>query len=309
VFDLRETFVFFVMKRRFCRIRILTLQDYHPSRSEGSAFRLPQTSKVARPRFSSCRHVILFLPALLVPSLAFSQPRVVHVYVALADNRHQGIVPVPAKLGNGDDPAHNLYWGATYGVKTFFSDSAEWQLVKSENHPKDSVLERCIFKHHTADVYLVADAYQGSRIRDAVADFLDAAAGGQAQTIQMDEPFRLTLPAGGSSALVVYVGHDGLMDFQAVLPIRQRDHPPPLSIVLACASKTYFGPYLREAGAKPLLWTTGLMAPEAYILNAALAGWIAHETPEQIRSRAAKAYDQYQKCGLTAAMRLFSAAE
>jgi hypothetical protein len=52
--------------------------------------------------------------------------RSVHVFVALADNEHQGIVPIPARLGNGLDPAHNLYWGAAAGVKTFFIRSADW---------------------------------------------------------------------------------------------------------------------------------------------------------------------------------------
>src|SRR5919109_5667399 len=33
---------------------------------------------------------------------AESRPRVVHVFVALADNRTQGIVPVAATLGNGE---------------------------------------------------------------------------------------------------------------------------------------------------------------------------------------------------------------
>ena len=37
--------------------------------------------------------------------------RTVQVFVALADNQSQGIIPVPAKLGNGEDPEHNLYWG------------------------------------------------------------------------------------------------------------------------------------------------------------------------------------------------------
>lgn len=32
-----------------------------------------------------------------------STTRTVHVFVALADNQYQGIVPVPPKLGNGDD--------------------------------------------------------------------------------------------------------------------------------------------------------------------------------------------------------------
>lgn len=44
-------------------------------------------------------------------SLSAQSPRIIHVFVALADNVNQGIVPVPAKLGNGEDPVHNLYWG------------------------------------------------------------------------------------------------------------------------------------------------------------------------------------------------------
>jgi hypothetical protein len=46
------------------------------------------------------------------------------------------------------------------------------------------------------------------------------------------------------------------------------------------------------------------MAPEAYTLKSALDGWIAGENNEQIRDRAATAYDKYQKCGLRGARRL-----
>jgi hypothetical protein len=49
------------------------------------------------------------------------------------------------------------------------------------------------------------------------------------------------------------------------------------------------------------------MAPEAYTLEAALSGWLNHESPKQIRDRAARAYHTFQKCGLTAAQRLFRA--
>jgi hypothetical protein len=55
-----------------------------------------------------------------------------------------------------------------------------------------------------------------------------------------------------------------------------------------------------------LLWTTNLMAPEAYTLKSSLDGWIGGETNEQIRDRAAVAYDKYQKCGFSAAHRLFA---
>src|SRR4051794_18726638 len=81
-------------------------------------------------------------------------PKVVHVFVALADNQYQGIVPVPARLGNGEDAERNLYWGAAGGVKTYFRRSAEWTLLQSGQKPKSEILERCIFKHKTQNVYL-----------------------------------------------------------------------------------------------------------------------------------------------------------
>jgi hypothetical protein len=78
------------------------------------------------------------------------------------------------------------------------------------------------------------------------------------------------------------------------------------AIILACASKSFFKGLLRKTGAQPLLWTTGLIAPEAYTLKAAVDGWILQESKEQVRQRAAQAYSKYQKCKLSAALRLFS---
>jgi hypothetical protein len=78
------------------------------------------------------------------------------------------------------------------------------------------------------------------------------------------------------------------------------------AIILACVSKGYFATGLRASGAYPLLWTTGLMAPEAYTLKSALDGWIAGENNEDIRNRAAGAYDKYQKCGFRAAHKLLT---
>ena len=68
--------------------------------------------------------------------------KVAYVIVALCDNVNQGIVPVPAALGNGDDPARNLYWGARFGVKTHFNASREWRAVSSVRNPSPQVLER-----------------------------------------------------------------------------------------------------------------------------------------------------------------------
>jgi hypothetical protein len=233
------------------------------------------------------------------------QPRrVIHVIVALCDNVHQGIVPVPAKIGNGDDPEHNLYWGAAFGVKTFFTRSQEWTLLARRRDVNAFVLERLVFKHRRQEVYLVADAYRGAEIKRSLADFLDHASG--RSSVPIDGVENLHLRAGGSADLVVFVGHNGLMDFSLdAYPTgaagRARD-----AFVLSCASKAYFTQPLKQAGASPVLWTTGLMAPEAYVLKAAIDGWIVNENGEAIRTRAAAAYQQYQKCGLKAARHLFA---
>jgi len=231
--------------------------------------------------------------------------KMVYVVVALCDNVNQGIVPVPAALGNGEDPGRNLYWGARFGVKTFFRRSRDWQLVSETRDPRPEVLERLVFKHKRQDAYLVADAYRGAEIKQATLDFLEAAAGASRQTVSIGgETYGLS--RGAARHLVAYVGHDGLMDFSLPRLPKKADGQERDAVVLACASKQYFTAALREAGARPLLWTTNLMAPEAYVLDAALEGWLAGEPGEQVRERAAKAYDTYQKCGLRAARGLFA---
>ena len=236
-----------------------------------------------------------------------SSQRTIHVFVALADNQHQGIVPVPARLGNGLDPVHNLYWGAAAGVKTFFVRSSDWTQVSCREKPKAEVLERCVFKHRRHEVYLIADAYRGDAIQQALVDFFAAAAGAGPESITLsDAAHAITLAARGGANLVTYVGHDGLMDSRLRFLTQKQNEIHRDAIILACASKQYFAEPLRATGAYPLLWTTGLMAPEAYTLKSALDGWIEHQSNEEIRQRAASAYDKYQKCGLQGARRLFA---
>ncbi len=229
--------------------------------------------------------------------------KLIHVLVALCDNQYQGIVPVPPRIGNGDDPANNLYWGAGFGVKTFFKRAGDWKLVTEARNPRAEVLERLVFKHQTKDIYLIADAYRGREIKRCVADFFDFSAGGAGDTIKANS---IELHAGGGADLVAYVGHDGLMDFSLdSYPQKTGDHQRD-AIMLACVSKRFFAEPLRKTGARPLLWTTGLMAPEAYVLKAAIDGWVLNEDGEKVRKRAAAAYNQYQRCGVNAALRLFS---
>jgi hypothetical protein len=231
----------------------------------------------------------------------------VRVFVALADNAHQGIVPVPAALGNGDDPGRNLYWGAAYGVRTYFRRSTDWKEVVTFQNPSTSVLERAVFYNAGRNVYLVADAYRGREIKDAIVDFFREAAGlNKEKAIRVKGVNGTEVEIPLQADLAVYVGHAGLMDFAIEKKFLGEAAGEREAIVLACASKAYFGPNLRPTRARPILWTTGLMAPEAYTLKDALDGWMAGETADQIRERAARAYAKYQKISMNAALRLFS---
>lgn len=229
--------------------------------------------------------------------------KLAHVLVALCDNEHQGIVPVPARIGNGDDPANNLYWGARFGVKTFFKRVNDWKLIAESRGPRAEVLERLVFKHRTKNVYLIADAYRGREIKRCVADFFEFSAGRAGETVDANS---VELRAGGGADLIAFVGHDGLMDFSLDSRPQKADDRRRDAVMLACLSKRYFAEALRNTGANPLLWTTGLMAPEAYGLKAAIDGWVLNEGGEGVRRRAATAYNQYQRCGMNAALKLFS---
>jgi hypothetical protein len=229
-----------------------------------------------------------------------SETNTIHIIVALCDNKYQGIVPVPKTIGNGQDPKNNLYWGTAYGIKTYFKRSAEWTLV-SQTKIDSTILERLVFKHNSKNYFIVADAYNGKNIKDATKTFLRSSAGIVKDTLKVNDK---TIGILGNSKLVAYIGHDGLMDFSLQEEFINNDNKERDVIILACYSKSYFKPHLEKSKVNPLVWTTGLMAPEAYTIHDAITGYVNGETNDEIRIRAAKAYHKYQKCGLNAAKNL-----
>lgn len=255
-------------------------------------------------RFIRMKNILFFVFCLLSINKYSEQEKslkTIHIFVALCDNENQGIVPVPSKLGNGQDPKNNLYWGALYGVKTYFKNSKDWSFIKTIKTDNPKVLERLLFKHKTSNTYMLADAYDGKYIKQTTIDYIEATAGRNDFSISHGNT---KLKFGGKSELLAYVGHDGLMEFNVegnFTPINKSKRD---AIVLACISKDYFKPYFEQTKVNPLVWTTGLMAPEAYTLKSAIDGWILSETDLQIRERAAQAYHKYQKCGISGARNL-----
>jgi len=246
--------------------------------------------------------------------IAISKPIVIQVSVALANNKHQWIVRVPASIGNGQDARTNLYWGARYGLKTYLIRDGGWKKISTVRPPDNRILERIVLRKsflrngRKVPVYLVADAWDGRFIGETISQFLKYTAGKGGHDIKLPAH---TIGAGGSAHLIVYIGHNALMDYAGLrsktmsTPQAVADNPQHDAIVLACKSEPYFRPRLREAGVFPLVLTTGLMAPEAYSLNAAIETWVAGASAVQVRKAAASSYHKYQKCGRKAAERLF----
>lgn len=226
--------------------------------------------------------------------------KVIHVFVSLCDNQYQGIVPVPKGIGNGQNPSTNLYWGCAFGVSTFFKHSKSWKFLRQQQ--KDSLcLERIIFKHKEFKYILVADAYNGKEIATCTSHFLKSCAGLIQDTIQIDKQIYAT---NSSASLLAYVGHDGLMDFNLSEEIVNQDGLKRDAIILACYGRHFFGPYLKKTRAQPILWSTGLMSPEAYTLHDAIDAYVSGQTTSQLTLKAAQAYSTYQHCSLKAALKL-----
>jgi hypothetical protein len=234
----------------------------------------------------------------------FAATRSIHVVVALCDNKNQGIVPVPERIGNGQDPANNLYWGCGYGVKTFFKKQPEWKLVKTILKPESYIYERLVFKHRDSSVYLIADAYDGAFIKQTTIDLFDYSAGLRKQTIVLENGTCINL--GGEADLICYIGHDGLMEFNLDNYPLKSDNKKRDAIILACASRNFYAEPLKSTGAYPLLWTNGLMCPEAYTLHSAIADWISKKSEKTLHENAAQTYHRFQKCGINGARNLFT---
>lgn len=240
--------------------------------------------------------ILLCLPffSMLPTATAAAPSKHIYVIVSLVDNVSQGIVPVPAKIGNGDDPQHNLYWGAAYGVKTFLSKASGWRKLGCENNISDTILERCRFVWNDR-LSITADAYRGSRIGQAMLDFMQQAA---------------TPPNEKTHEMVVFIGHDGLMDAenQAVIErFPRHDRHDKQAVVLACMSDEFFSGHLLAAGAKPVVTTYSFMAPEAYVLEAIARGFANQSSEAELRSSAGIAYAKYQRISPKAGKSVFVA--
>src|ERR1700677_1314584 len=171
------------------------------------------------------RFFAVILTLSLHAGVMLAKDRTIGVFVALADPKHTGIESLPMSIGDGDNAETNLYWGNDEGLKGTFDRSKKWKLIDKLETPQEPVvLSRRTYRREGSDLVLVARAYRGSEMKRCIQDYEGAV-------------------AHGGYDLVVFIGHDGLMDFE--LPEPAADQPKkPDCVALCCISEHYFKPRL-----------------------------------------------------------------
>jgi len=230
----------------------------------------------------------------LLPHTALACPTTVRIIVSLADNTNQGIVPIKASLGNGQDPGNNLYWGALYGVKSYFKRQEEYEVKQSRSNAYllEGILEKIEIFDTKSYTHIFAEAWDGARQKEATEYFMN-------------------LLAKPKDSLTIFVGHNPLMDTTVPMPDLSRQQlkynkaKGRKFAVIACQSRSYFEERIEAAGHVPYVLTAGNMAPKAYVVEAIVRAWLENQPAQIARKYAAEAYAKYQKIPLKNANWLF----
>ena len=230
-------------------------------------------------------------------------PKVIHVFVALCDNASQGIQPVPAKIGNGDDLIGNLYWGCDDALKPCLGRSGAWKkMMTGKPAGQDIILERIVMRHQASGAWLVADAYRGREIKRALEDYFSALAGILKSEVEVAGK---KIQAGGQAGLAVYVGHNGLMELNVEVPSPPAERGEISAVALCCLSRSYFADKIHTAGAKPLLLTTQLMYPGGFLVQRVAEAWIGGQSMMATLDSVAAGYAKNQGISLKSAKGVF----
>lgn len=233
-------------------------------------------------------------------------PLVAHVLVPLCDNEHQGIIPTSPKIGDGLKPNSNLYWATSKGVKRYFSELADWKLLKSIENPKENVLERVIFYKkfpNGAQVYLVADAYRGDKMPECLDDYFNSLSEHLKDSVVLD---KITIPINGGADLIAFNGHNGLMDESTSFTKATAHTRPKDAVSISCASRGYFKPYYLQTNSFPLVHTTNLLYPGAFILEGILNEWAMLKSEKDCKIGAGNGYYKHKpKSGPNGSQNLF----
>jgi hypothetical protein len=239
----------------------------------------------------------------LAGDLAAGRPFGTTIYVALCDNDAQGIVKVKSRrLCRGDEPGENLYWSAAGGLAATLR-AAHWQQVATATFAEGDLAVKSIWRKRLVpggqlrahgsrapfDAYVVGLGYRGTRIREAMMDYLRAVNGDESRAEAVGA---LALAAGGASHVVGYIGHDyfyDVDDWQPLLQLRDGDSTLQKGVfALSCTGHRLIRPAIQRANAHILLLNRTLGFPGAWTAEAIVTG-LAAGLDERALHRAASA--------------------
>ncbi|MFK8046560.1 MAG: hypothetical protein AB8B72_13770 [Crocinitomicaceae bacterium] len=226
-----------------------------------------------------------------------NKPLIVHLYVPLCDNDHQGIVPTTASLGNGLSLRTNLYWATSGGTKGYFKKRPKWKTVFNDFDIDTNVLERIVFErqYKNTTVFLVADAYRGDRMEETINNYLAAISNNRHESIFLNDSTELEI--AGKSDLIMFNGHNGAMDAITIKPWINASAKRTDIVMNACLTYEYLQNEFMQAGGYPLVRTNTLLYPGAYVLDQIITDWVAGTEEKQLCLNAGQAYCLKHNCG------------
>lgn len=225
----------------------------------------------------------------IAADLAAGRPLVVQVHVPLCDN--DIIACGNPRLGDGEAPDDNLYWGTTEGTRGWFGRrGGGWtQALHTDGAAIDEpdVLDVRVWTRQIATprawrergaparyrLDVVAFAWRGERIDGALARYAADLSGAAGHAVTL--PDGSSIAAGGDAQVVAYVGHNRFMDLEHFAWRAPADTQPRGAIAIACHTAVYLQDRAVGPTRVPLLFTRDyLLASSAALEGAILA--LAH---------------------------------
>jgi hypothetical protein len=244
----------------------------------------------------------------VIADLSAGRPLVVQIHAPLCD---KSIIPCGNdRLGNGDNPATNLYWATSPGFgKWFARKGGGWRKVldqKAADTGDQDVLAVHVYRRSLAapaawvkqgapkrfDVIIVVHGWRGTAIDRALAAYAREVSGLDERTLTLDSGDTVT--AGGAAQLVAYSGHNRLMDVQGF------EWPAPAkratgAIAVACKTADYMEDEVSAPTRVPLLMTRDYLFANAAPVEAVVLAFARGGSYARIRKDAAIAYAAVQK--------------
>jgi hypothetical protein len=246
----------------------------------------------------------------IAADLGAGRPLVVHAHVPLCSN---DIIRCGGHgLGDGDNPDTNLYWSTSGGFRGWFRRKGSgWTLVKRHRPDEGAVLEEMVWRRRVTpsaawrrrgvdrpfDVYVVAWAWRGSAIDDALEAYVADLYGSKPRPVGL--PDGVELAAGGAAQVVAFVGHNRWMDrppYDWKKAEKRGGQPAAVkgTIAVACKTADYLAGDVPAASRVPLLMTTDFLFAGAHSFEGAVRALSGGEGLKAIRSAAARAYAEGQ---------------